>query len=30
MTGVEKQMNKDEMEAYKKYDNKSYSLQPGM
>lgn len=30
MTGVEKQMNKDDMVAWKKYDNKQYALIPGM
>ena len=30
MTGVEKQMNKDDLIAWKNYDNKQYSLIPGI
>ena len=30
MTGVEKEMNKDELHAYKKYDNSQYTLVPGI
>jgi len=30
MTAQEKQLNRDDMIAYKKYDNSSYSLVPGM
>lgn len=30
MTNVEKLLNKDELIAYKNYDNKSYSLIPGI
>ena len=30
MTNVEKQINRDELEAYKQYDNKQYSLVPGL
>lgn len=29
MTGVEKQMNKDDLIAWKNYDNNQYSLIPG-
>lgn len=30
MTGVEKQMNKDDLIAWKNYDNNQYSLIPGV
>jgi hypothetical protein len=30
MTGVEKQMNKDDLTAWKNYDNKQYSMIPGV
>lgn len=30
MTNVEKQFNKDELVAYKNYDNNHYSLVPGI
>lgn len=30
MSGVEKQMNKDDLSAWKNYDNKQYSLIPGI
>lgn len=30
MTGVEKQMNKDDLKAWKNYDNNQYSLIPGV
>ena len=30
MTGVEKQMNKDDLRAWKNYDNNQYSLIPGV
>lgn len=30
MTSVEKQMNKDDLLAYKMYDNKQYSMIPGV
>ena len=30
MTNVEKQMNKDDLVAYKNYDNNQYSLVPGI
>lgn len=30
MTGVEKQMNKDDLQAWKKYDNNQYSMIPGV
>lgn len=30
MSGVEKQMNKDDLVAWKNYDNKQYSLIPGI
>lgn len=29
MTNVEKEMNKDDLNAWKKYDNNQYSLIPG-
>jgi hypothetical protein len=30
MTGVEKQMNKDDLLAWKNYDNNQYSMIPGV
>ena len=30
MTNVEKEMNKDDLNAWKKYDNNQYSLIPGL
>ena len=30
MTNVEKQLNRDELEAYKVFDNKQYSLVAGL
>ena len=30
MTGVEKEMNKDDLVAYKKYDNNQYAMIPGI
>ena len=30
MTGVEKEMNKDDLHAYKKYDNNQYAMIPGI
>lgn len=30
MTGVEKQMNRDDLSAWKNYDNNQYSLIPGV
>lgn len=30
MTNVEKQINRDELEAYKVFDNKQYALVPGL
>lgn len=30
MTGVEKQLNKDDLTAWKNYDNKQYSMIPGV
>lgn len=30
MTSVEKQMNKDDLIAYKNFDNKQYSMIPGV
>ena len=30
MTGVEKKMNREDLVAYKNYDNKQYALIPGV
>lgn len=30
MTSAEKQINRDELEAYKMFDNKQYALVPGL
>lgn len=30
MTSAEKQINRDELEAYKAFDNKQYALVPGL
>ena len=30
MTNVEKQMNRDDLIAYKNYDNKQYAMVPGI
>lgn len=30
MTQVEKRMNKEDLKAYKQYDNTNYSLMPGI
>ena len=30
MTNVEKQLNREELEAYKVFDNKQYALVPGL
>lgn len=30
MTNVEKQLNRDDLIAYKNYDNKQYSMVPGI